>query len=293
MAQLLAVPNFSEGRDYGVIASLERQLGGDVELLDRHTDADHNRTVLTIAGEEASLSGPLAAAAEEAARLIDMGRHQGLHPCVGALDVCPIVFLEPADRGQARAEAYALAQWIGMGGIPVFFYGELASVPLRAERSYFRDGGLPQLRRRMASGELRSDAGPAEPHPMAGATLITARPPLAAFNVQLDTADVEIARAVAAGLRESGGGLTGVRAIGLGLERGTAQVSTNVHDPLSVPLGVVVERVRELAAEHGAAPVDAELVGLIGEGALLDYPEDVPIRDFDPERHIIERRLNL
>lgn len=291
--RLLAVPNLSEGRDYGVIAALEGALGGGVELLDRHTDADHNRTVLTIAGEAENLSGPLAALSEEAARLIDMRRHEGLHPCIGSLDVCPIVFLDPADRGAARAEAHALAQWIGMGGVPIFFYGDLASVPQRAERSYFRDGGLPELRRRMASGELRPDAGPAEPHPSAGATLITARPPLAAFNVEVDTADVETARAIAAGLRESGGGLPGVRAIGLELERGTAQVSINVHDPIAVPLAAVVERIRELASAHGFAPVEAELVGLVPEGAVAGYPDDVPIRGFEPDLHIIERRLNV
>ena len=114
----------------------------------------------------------------------------------------------------------------------------------------------------MESGELRPDFGPDLPHRRAGATLVTARPPLAAFNVELDSGDVEVARSVAAGLRESGGGLPGVRAIGLLLSSGRAQVSTNVHDPLAVPLGTVVERVRELAAPLGARPLEAELVGL-------------------------------
>ena len=122
-------------------------------------------------------------------------------------------------------------------------------------------------------------------------TLVTARPPLAAFNVELDSGDVEVARAVAAGLRESGGGLPGVRAIGLLLSSGRAQVSTNVHDPLAVPLATVVERVRELAAPLGARPLEAELVGLLPAAALAGYPEDVPMRGFDPERHVIERRL--
>ena len=143
----------------------------------------------------------------------------------------------------------------------------------------------------MESGELRPDFGPELPHRRAGATLVTARPPLAAFNVELDTDDVEIARAVAAGLREAGGGLTGVRAIGLLLSSGRAQVSTNVHDPLTVPLGEVVERVRALAAPLRARPLEAELVGLIPQAALVDYPEDVPIRGFDPRLHVIERRL--
>jgi glutamate formiminotransferase len=143
----------------------------------------------------------------------------------------------------------------------------------------------------MEGGGLRPDFGPGLPHRHAGATLVTARPPLAAFNLELDTADVEIARAVAAALRESGGGLPGVRALGLALESGRTQISTNVHDPLAVPLAAVVERVRELAAPLGARPVEAELVGLIPEAALDRYPGDVPIRGFDASRHTIERRL--
>ena len=133
---------------------------------------------------------------------------------------------------------------IGGLGVPVFLYGELARDPGRAERAYFRNGGLAELWLRMEAGELRPDFGPGLPHRRAGATLVTARPPLAAFNVELDSGDLEVARAVAAGLRESGGGLPGVRAIGLLLSSGRAQVSTNVHDPLAVPLGAVVERVR-------------------------------------------------
>ena len=143
----------------------------------------------------------------------------------------------------------------------------------------------------MEAGELRPDFGPNQPHPRAGATLLTARPPLAAFNVELDSGDLELARAVAAGLRESGGGLPGVRAIGLALSSGRAQISTNVHDPLAVPLGMVVERVRQLAAPLGARPLEAELVGLVPAAALAGYPEDVPMRGFDPQRHVIERRL--
>ncbi|HWH21118.1 MAG TPA: hypothetical protein VN671_11330, partial [Solirubrobacterales bacterium] len=152
-------------------------------------------------------------------------------------------------------------------------------------------GGLAELWLRMEAGELRPDFGPPLPHPRAGATLVTARPPLAAFNVELEGADLDAARVVAAELREAGGGLPGVRAIGLMLSSGRAQVSTNVHDPLTTTLGTVVEEVRRLAAPLGARPVEAELVGLIPAGALVDYPADVPIRGFDPAQHVIERRL--
>jgi glutamate formiminotransferase len=143
----------------------------------------------------------------------------------------------------------------------------------------------------MESGELQPDFGPGLPHRTAGATLVTARPPLAAFNVKLDSGDVEVAQAVAAGLREAGGGPAGVRAIGLLLSSGRAQVSTNVHDPLSVPLAEIVGRVRQLAAPLGARPVEAELVGLIPQDALQGYPSDVPMRGFDPAQHVIEARL--
>jgi glutamate formiminotransferase / 5-formyltetrahydrofolate cyclo-ligase len=289
---LLTVPNVSEGRDDARIAALEAAFSEGARLLDRHSDADHDRTVFTLAGPSGSLYAALRAGAEAAIGAIDMSSYEGLHPAIGALDVCPLVWLDPDDRDIAGAEAVAVAEGIGALGVPVFLYGDLAGGPGRRERAYFRNGGLAELSLRMESGELEPDYGPARPHPSAGATLVTARPPLAAFNVELDSGDVEVARAVAAGLRESGGGLSGVRAIGLALANGRGQVSTNVHDPLGTPLGLVVERVRELAAPLGARPVEAELVGLAPAAALAGYPEDVPIRGFDPAGHTIERLLD-
>ena len=291
MSPLLAAPNVSEGSDQTRLTRLEEAFGRGVTLLDRHTDPDHGRTVFTLAGAAGALTEALVTGAAEAVETIDMDRYSGGHPAIGALDVCPIVWFDAAERAAARAEAVAVATQIGGLGVPVFLYGELARDPIRAERAYFRNGGLAELWLRMESGELQPDYGPALPHRRGGGTLVTARPPLAAFNVELDTADVEIARAVAAELREAGGGLVGVRAIGLLLSSGRAQVSTNVHDPLAVPLGEVVERVRRLAAPLGARPVEAELVGLVPQAALVDYPEDVPLRDFDPALHLIERRL--
>ena len=291
MPPLLAVPNVSEGSDEERLARLEAAFARGASLLDRHVDADHGRSVFTLAGQAGPLREALAAGAAEAAATIDMDAYAGAHPAIGALDVCPVVWFDPVDRGAAHDEALAAAALIGELGVPVFLYGALAREPGRVERAYFRNGGLAELWLRMESGELRPDFGPEVPHRSAGATLVTARPPLAAFNVELDSGDVEIARAVAAGLREAGGGPVGVRAIGLLLSSGRAQVSTNVHDPLAVPLGEVVERVRELAAPLGARPLEAELVGLIPQTALRDYPADVPMRGFDPERHVIERRL--
>jgi glutamate formiminotransferase/glutamate formiminotransferase/formiminotetrahydrofolate cyclodeaminase len=290
-APLLAVPNLSEGRDEAKIEALERAFSASVRLLDRHSDADHNRTVFTLAGERRALVAALAGGAAAAIESIEMEAHEGVHPAIGALDVCPVVWTEAAAREPAREAALEVAGEIGALGLPVFLYGELATGPDRVERAYFRNGGLAELWLRMEGGELHPDRGPGLPHPGAGATLVTARPPLAAFNVELDCGDLELARAVAAGLRESGGGLTGVRAVGLPLSSGRMQVSTNVHDPLAVPLGSVVGRVRALAAPLGARPVEAELIGLVPAAALIDYPADVPIRDFDPGRQTIERRL--
>lgn len=291
MPPLLAVPNVSEGVDGERLDRLERAFTRGVSLLDRHCDADHGRSVFTLAGGPGALTEALTAGAEEALETIDMHDYRGAHPAIGALDVCPVVWFGSGDQEAARTEAVAVAEQIGGLGIPVFLYGELARDPGRAERAYFRNGGLAELWLRMESGELAPDFGPGLPHRTAGATLVTARPPLAAFNVELDTGDIEAARAVAAGLREAGGGLPGVRAIGLLLSSGRAQVSTNVHDPLTVPLGEVVERVRRLAAPLGARPLEAELVGLIPQAAVADYPADVPIRGFDSRQHVIERRL--
>jgi glutamate formiminotransferase / 5-formyltetrahydrofolate cyclo-ligase len=289
--QLLAVPNVSEGRDLPRITALERAFSSGAKLLDRHSDADHDRTVLTLAAVPEQLRDALLAGAEQAVETLDMGSYAGLHPAVGALDVCPVVWLDPGARAAARTVAVEVAAQIGGLGVPVFLYGELATRPEHAERAYFRNGGLAELWLRMEGGGLRPDYGPGLPHRSAGATLVTARPPLAAFNVELDSGDLELARAVAAGLRESGGGPRGVRAIGLALASGRTQVSTNIHDPLAVPLGDVVERVRALAAPLGATPVEAEIVGLVPAAALDGYPDSVPIRNFDPAIQTIEAKL--
>jgi glutamate formiminotransferase len=289
-AELIAVPNFSEGAEHQAIEAITLAFGAEAELLDRHSDAVHNRTVLTLAGTAEELQRALLAGTEACIERIDMTTHAGAHPCVGALDVCPVVWPTPAGEAPAGELAQALAPAIGELGVPVFLYGALAADPLRAERAFIRRGGPAALGERLRSGELEPDFGPAALHPRAGATLVTARPPLAAFNVELDTSEVEVARAVAASLRESGGGLHGVRALGIELgER--AQVSTNVHDPAAVPLGAVIERVRELAAAHGARPLSGEVVGLVPAAALRLLPADVPLRGFDPARQVIERRL--
>jgi glutamate formiminotransferase/glutamate formiminotransferase/formiminotetrahydrofolate cyclodeaminase len=288
---LLGVPNFSEGRNERVVDALEATLGADARILNCHFDEQHNRSVFTVAAEQEPLTRALVAGARHAIELIDLRGHQGLHPHIGALDVCPAVWIQDSHREDAIAAARTAAEGIAALGIPVFFYGELATSPERRERAFFRKGGPAELARRMSSGELAPDLGPTEPHPSAGATLVTARPPLVAFNLELDTPNPEIARAIAAELREAGGGLPGVRALGLPREGERAQVSINVHDAEAVPLARVVEEVTRLAAEHGAKPVEAELVGLAPEAALAGYPDEPPIRDFDPDKHVIERLI--
>jgi glutamate formiminotransferase len=286
----IAVPNFSEGRDAEAIETITRAFSDGALLLDRHSDERHNRSVLTLVAGPEQLRQALVGGARACIEGIDMRDHEGEHPCVGALDVCPLVRLDDGVHETNSAVAIEVAMGIGELGVPVFLYGDLARDEQRRERAFFRHGGLPALTERMRSGELKADFGPGAPHPSAGATLVTVRPPLAAFNVELDTADADVARAVAAKLRESGGGLSGVRAIGIDLGR-SAQVSTNIHDPLAVPLGAVIEQVRLLAAPHGARPVAAEVVGLVPAAALRELPEDVPLRGFDPARHVIENRL--
>ncbi len=321
---LLAAPNVSEGRDFGRLERLESALGPAVTLLDRHTDLDHNRAVFTLAGAAGDLERALDGLARVATAEIDMTSWRGIHPAIGALDVCPVIWSREEDRERAGESALRLAATIGELGVPVFLYGDLAKTAERRERAYFRRGGLDELWTRMTGEEpLRPDFGPERPHPSAGACLVTARPPLAAFNLELETDDVEVARAIAAAIREKretarpgdpvpeaggewtesggeraagggtaiGGGLPGVRALGLSLSTGRAQVSTNVHDPISLPLARVVEAVKEQAEVHGTRVVEAELIGLLPRAAVEGYPDDVPIRGFDPAFHLIENRI--
>src|SRR5690242_11044327 len=239
---LLAVPNVSQGKDRPVIDRIAAAFA-PARVLDMHFDGDHNRSVFWIAAEQRDLPDALASGARAAAESIDLNSQNGVHPRVGSLDVAPVVYRNPDERGSAIAAALTTGALIGELGIPVFLYGELATDPERAERAELRRGGPTALGRRMASGELTPDYGPSEIHPTAGATLVTARPPLIAFNVDLDSTDLALATTIAAELRESTGGLPGVRALGLWLEaRGRVQVSMNVHDHRAAPLPEIVAR---------------------------------------------------
>jgi glutamate formiminotransferase / 5-formyltetrahydrofolate cyclo-ligase len=284
---LLSVPNVSEGRDHAVLEAIEGAFA-PARFLDLHADVDHNRAVFTLAAPQGELAAGLLNGAREVVERIDLTRHEGLHPRVGALDVMPVVYLDEAQRGAACAELLTAAGLIGEElELPVILYGELATRPENSERAALRQGGPEEVAARLESGELKPDFGPAKPHPTAGVTLAAARPPLIAFNLDLVSDDLELARRIAAEIREGGGGLPGVRAIGLYLEeRGRAQVSTNVHDHLAVPLRELVAEVRARAEV-----AQAELVGLAPEAAFAGFPEDVPIRGFSPERHLLENVL--
>ena len=291
MPRLLAVPNLSEGRVMGAIGRLAHAFSTGATVLDTHTDRVHNRTVFTLAPTGETVTDALAAGAEAAIEAIDLSEHEGEHPRIGALDVAPVVYLSAEAREEAREQALAVAERVAALGVPVFLYGELASVPERRERAYFRSGGLSALGSRMAREELLPDLGPHTPHPTAGATLVTARPPLAAFNMEFEGMTLTQARAVAAALRESGGGRPGVRALALTVADDLTQISTNIHDPVAIPLGEVVARARELAEPHAGQIVAAEIVGLIPRDALARFPEDVPLPGFDSARSVIEERF--
>ena len=287
---LESVPNFSEGRDRATVAALGEALGRHARLLDVHSDPDHNRSVFTLVGQEDGLVESLLAAVALACDRIDLRRHEGAHPRVGAADVVPLVPLLPAEMPRAREAALKLAERIGGElELPVFLYGELADGRGPAE---LRRGGPHELERRMAAGELAPEFGPARLDPAAGAVLVGARRPLIAFNVALQGADVRVAQAVAAAVRESSGGFPGVRALGLELPRaGLTQVSMNVEDWEAAALHEIVARVESEATARGATVVGSELVGLMPAGAAAAAAASLlRIDDFDASR-VLELRL--
>ena len=323
---LIAVPNVSEGRVRATIDAIAKAFTaqGKSRLLDVHSDVDHHRSVFTLAGVQGELSEALLAGARVAVERVDVGEGRdpadiGEHPHVGAVDVMPLVYLDAARRGAACAEALVVAHELGEGlGVPVLLYGELARGRARGE---LRRGGVRTLAARLSSGELHSDFGPSRLHPTAGATLVAAREPLVAFNLELAApAGVEDARRIASLIREGGReGLEGVRAIGVALrragrddergdvgshdggtrartrahgappgERVVAQVSMNVERPLEVPLRAVVEAVR-----RHARVARAEVVGLVPRAAMEGFPADVALGAFDADAHVIENALGF
>ena len=287
---LEAVPNVSEGRSPEAIAAIGKAFSGDALLLDVHADPDHNRSVYTLVAAREGLLDSLVAGIAAAVELGDLREHIGVHPRVGAADVVPLVPLAPEEIEDAADAARALAARIGSElGLPVFLYGEISS---GRRPAFFRRGGLDELRRRVASGELGPSHGPGRIDPRSGVVLVGARHALVAYNLELATDDVEVARAIARAVRESSGGMPGVQALGLRLpSSGRVQVSMNVVDVERAPLHEVVERVRAEALARDVDVAAGELVGLVPERvwkAAAEAGAELPGVD---ESRVLERVL--
>ena len=278
MAKLVeSVPNFSEGRRIEVVDKLAAAVDSvpGAFLLDRTSDASHNRSVLTLAGEPAPILEALERTVAVAVAEIDMERHSGEHPRIGAVDVVPFVPL----RGATMNDCIELARTFGSRvadrfGIPVYLYGEAASGPSRQRLADVRKGQFEGLKTAITEPGREPDFGPAALHPSAGAMAVGARPFLIAYNINLDSRDLELAKRIARRIRESSGGLPRVQANGFWIdELGLAQVSMNLLDFRTTPIWRVWESVRAEAAHDGVHLVESELIGLAPLAALLDVAD--------------------
>jgi glutamate formiminotransferase len=291
------VPNFSDGRDPALAAELAatiRAVAG-VRLLGWHSDPDHNRSVATFAGAPEAVRAAAFAAIARAAERIDLTSHSGVHPRLGATDVCPFVPLVPGGMPECVRAAHALGERVADDlGIPVYFYGEAALRPERRALPRVRNRGFERLRATVEHDPARApDRGPARLHPRAGAIAIGARDFLVAFNVDLESRDLELARSIARAIREKDGGLPGIRALGLALERrGCVQVSVNLCAPERTGLVAVFVAVERLAAERGVRVRGSELVGLAPRAVLdASIARAVALPSFDPARDVLEDAL--
>jgi glutamate formiminotransferase/glutamate formiminotransferase/formiminotetrahydrofolate cyclodeaminase len=292
------IPNFSEGRDAGKVQALAaavRRIDG-VYVLDEEMDADHHRSVLTFVGTPSAAAEAAFQATKAAAAMIDLRTHQGGHPRVGATDVVPFVPIRGVTMEECIELARALGDRIGRElDIPVFLYERAATRPERVNLESIRRGGPAALGERLAGDPAwRPDFGPSTLHPSAGATIVGARPPLIAYNVNLETSDERVAKAIAKTVRFSSGGLPYVKAIGLALPtKGLVQVSMNLTNFEETPVQTAYEAVRREAERHGVAVADSEVIGLIPQGAvLLAVKHYLKIQHFDPTQ-VLETRLEL
>jgi glutamate formiminotransferase len=289
-----SVPNFSEGRRLRVVDEIVEAFAGgdpDVLVLDRSSDADHDRSVLTLAGPGRALVDAAVRGAAASARLIDLTQHRGVHPRMGALDVLPFVELDPASDCVPLA-LEAGRRLVEEVGIPVYFYGEAALRPDRAQLPAVRAKGFEALATAITRDPARApDLGGPGLHPTAGATAVGVRPFLIAYNVNLATEDVGLARRIAGAVRERDGGLRAVRALGLALERrGMTQVSMNLLDFRVTPPAAAFAAVAELAATAGVEVVESEIVGLVPEAAVAGvHPSRLKLQGFSRDRLVEER----
>jgi glutamate formiminotransferase / 5-formyltetrahydrofolate cyclo-ligase len=288
------VPNFSEGRRAAVVEAIVSAMAVDgVSLLDYSLDPDHNRSVVTIVGPPAAVVESAVRGAGKAAELIDLTSQQGVHPRIGAADVIPFVPVRDISLEQCVlfARQAGAALWDRFG-IPVYFYEAAAARPDRALLEDVRRGqfeGLRDVVRREAA--RRPDVGGPDLHPTAGASAVGARRFLIAYNLYLNTTDVAKARAIAREIRASGGGLTGVKAMGV-MAHGEAQISMNITDFRQTPVSQVYAVIKEKAARFGVEPVRGELIGLLPVAAAEQESEWLRLfHEFDPEEKILERKM--
>jgi glutamate formiminotransferase / 5-formyltetrahydrofolate cyclo-ligase len=288
------VPNFSEGLDEAKVLAIIAAMRVDgVYLLDWSCDRDHNRSVVTIAGPPVAVVESALRGVGKAAELIDLSAQQGVHPRIGAADVVPFVPVS----GISLEQCVLLARQAGLEiwrryGVPVYFYEAAAARPDRALLEDVRRGQFEGLRQAVErDAARRPDVGGPRLHPTAGASAVGARRFLIAYNVFLDTADVATARAIAREIRASGGGLTGVKAMGV-IVRGRAQISMNITDFRATPVAQVYAAVKQKASRHRVKVLRGELIGLVPEAAFEQETEWVRQLDgFDPQEKILERKL--
>ena len=274
MAIIECVPNVSEGRRADVVAGIAdavRRVPG-ARLLDVSSDASHNRSVITMAGDAAPLKAAVLALFEAAIASIDLRTHTGEHPRLGAVDVVPFVPIEGVTMEECVALAKDTAQAVAERfKIPVYLYEEASSNPLRKNLEDIRRGEFEGLAAKMASDGWAPDYGPASPHPTAGATVIGARMPLIAYNINLATDRIEVAKKIAAAVRFSSGGFRFVKAMGVTLaDRGIVQVSMNLTNYEKTPIHRVFEAVKREAERYGVNVLESEIVGLVPAAALID-----------------------
>ena len=297
MAALIeCIPNVSEGRRDVVVASLvEAALSAapGVVLLDRTSDADHNRSVLTFLGEGEALVAAMTALVGAALDAIDLRTHTGAHPRLGAVDVIPFVPV----RGATTADCVALAKSLGRTladryGLPVYLYEDAASRPDRQNLANIRKGEFEGLASKMADPAWAPDFGPSTPHPSGGASVVGARAPLVAYNINLATSDLAVADRIAKAIRHLSGGYRYVKAMGVKLEaRGQVQVSINMTNVEKTPLHRVFETVRSEAERLGVAVVGSEIVGLVPQAALLAAVGHYLRLEADPGPQVLENKL--
>jgi glutamate formiminotransferase len=282
------VPNVSEGRDAGVIRRLAEAIeAGGARLVDVHSDVDHHRSVFTIIGSPDLVERSALGLARLAVQLIDLTKHHGAHPRVGAIDVIPFVPLQRATMRDAIAAAHRMGLvFAGECDVPVFFYGEAAARRDRRELPLVRKGGFEQLAERLCAPAWRPDAGPSTPHPTAGATVVGARRPLVAFNAVLESSDMAAADAISRAIRESSGGLPAVRAMGMFLaSRGLVQVSMNLLDYRRTAPQVVAHRIEAEARRLGLRVREYELVGCASAETFEVWPDALaPVAGLKPSQ---------